>query len=544
MGGGDTRPFNNHILSARQVEMLLAEVMPDDLKESLRDTGRAEFEYDSPHGPVGMTALRRRGKLSVYVSTARTLEYQDANERSAGAPAIKPSGLGEEPSPEPAEVAEAAAPPQPDETAGDSLWRREQTGLELALESPGLGEQSSFVDATLRPTAASQERRGEPAGRAEQAPSSARAIAMQEPGTEAPIDKYLRVMHEQDCSDLHMTSGNPPMYRKDGEMALIGEMKSLSPSAVEELLLPIMPDRNHEEFIELRDTDFAYEIEGIGRFRCNVFMDRLGPGAVFRIIPEDILTAETLGLSQHILDLCALNKGLVLVTGPTGSGKSTTLAAMIDYINRTRKSHIITVEDPIEFVHPNKKCLINQREVGVHTMSFKNAIRAALREDPDIILVGELRDLETIHMAIETAETGHLVFGTLHTNTAPSTVDRLIDQFPTDRQSQVRTMLSESLRAVIAQTLCKKIGGGRVAALEVLIGNRAVANLIRNAKTHQLPSIMETAKGEGMVALNDSLFALVEQGLVSAEEAHYNAIEKGTLARRLKAAGHAIEASE
>ena len=238
----------------------------------------------------------------------------------------------------------------------------------------------------------------------------------------------------------------------------------------------------------------------LARFRANVFADRKGRGAVFRVIPSEILTAEKLGLSPHILNLCKLNKGLVLVTGPTGSGKSTTLCAMIDYINRTRDEHIITIEDPIEFVHQNQKCLINQREVRTHTTSFKAALRAALREDPDIVLVGELRDLETVAIAIETAETGHLVFGTLHTTTAASTVDRIIDQFPSDRQSQIRIMLSESLRGVIAQTLCRKIGGGRVAALEVLIANGAVSNLIREGKTFQIPSLMQVGKAIGMVA--------------------------------------------
>ena len=223
-------------------------------------------------------------------------------------------------------------------------------------------------------------------------------------------------------------------------------------------------------------------------------MDRSGPGAVFRVIPAKILTAEQLGLSQHILNLCHLTKGLVLVTGPTGSGKSTTLCAMVDYINRNRDDHIITIEDPIEFVHENKKCLINQREVQTHTGSFKDALRAALREDPDIVLVGEMRDLETIAIAIETAETGHLVFGTLHTTTAASTVDRIIDQFPADRQAQIRVMLSESLKGVIAQTLCRKIGGGRVAALEVLIATSAISNLIREGKTFQIPSMMQVGK--------------------------------------------------
>src|SRR5262249_22858266 len=262
-----------------------------------------------------------------------------------------------------------------------------------------------------------------------------------------------------------------------------------------------------------------YETEA-ARFRINVFADRKGIGAAMRQIPNNIRTAEDMGLSKQGLDLCFLTKWLVLATGPTASGKSTTLAAMIDFINRNRDDHIITIEDPIEFVHENKKCLINQREVRTHTGSFKHALRAALREDPDIILVGEMRDLETIAIAIETAETGHLVFGTLHTTTAASTVDRVIDQFPADRQAQIRVMLSESLKGVIAQTLCRKIGGGRVAALEVLIATSAISNLIREGKTFQIPSMMQVGKAVGMVALNEALLDLVSKKLVAPEEAY------------------------
>jgi twitching motility protein PilT len=257
---------------------------------------------------------------------------------------------------------------------------------------------------------------------------------------------------------------------------------------------------------------------------------------VFRVIPTKILTAEQLGLSPFILNLCKLNKGLVLVTGPTGSGKSTTLCAMIDYVNRTRHDHIITIEDPIEFVHENQQCLINQREVHTHTDSFKQALRAALREDPDIVLVGELRDLETVAIAIETAETGHLVFGTLHTTTAASTIDRVIDQFPADRQAQIRIMLSESLRGVIAQTLCRKIGGGRVAALEVLIATQAISNLIREGKTFQIPSMMQVGKAVGMVALNEALMELVTKKLVAPEEAYAKSVDKSSFEGLLKRA--------
>ena len=349
------------------------------------------------------------------------------------------------------------------------------------------------------------------------------------------IDRYFGVQLEMGASDMHLSTNVVPMVRKDGTMMnMNGFSAALQARDTERLLWELMPDKNREEFRHRHDTDFAYEYSEDARFRCNIFMDRKGMGAVFRVIPAKILTAESLGLSQAILKLCYLTKGLVLVTGPTGSGKSTTLSAMVDYINRNRSDHIITIEDPVEFVHPNKKCLINQREVHSHTSSFKDALRAALREDPDIILVGEMRDLETIAIAIETAETGHLVFGTLHTSTAPSTVDRIIDQFPADRQAQIRIMLSESLKGVIAQTLCKKIGGGRIAAIEVLICDGAIANLIREAKTTQIPSSMQIGKAKGNVTLNDSLIDLVKKKLVEPAEAYLKAVDKVNFETMLK----------
>jgi twitching motility protein PilT len=353
-----------------------------------------------------------------------------------------------------------------------------------------------------------------------------------------PIDQLFHAMVQLGASDLHLCVDNVPMVRKDGHMQRLNDTSApLTEEVLRRLLQPIIPEKNKHEFLERNDTDFAYEIPDLARFRSNIFSDRKGPGAVFRVIPSKILTAEALGLSPHILQLCQLNKGLVLVTGPTGSGKSTTLCAMIDYVNRMRPDHIITIEDPIEFVHENKKCLINQREVGTHTNSFKDALRAALREDPDILLVGELRDLETVAIAIETAETGHLVFGTLHTTTAASTVDRVIDQFPADRQAQIRVMLSESLKGVIAQTLCRKIGGGRVAALEVLIATSAIGNLIREGKTFQIPSIMQVNKGAGMVSLNDALIDLVTKKVVAPEEAMAKAVDKAGFDGLLKRAG-------
>jgi twitching motility protein PilT len=352
------------------------------------------------------------------------------------------------------------------------------------------------------------------------------------------INVLFRAMCALGASDLHLSVGTPPLVRKDGRMQpLDATLAALTSESVVRLLDPIMPEPNRQEFQARHDTDFAYEIQGLARFRANVFADRKGRGAVFRVIPGSILTAEQLGLSPAILNLCKLTKGLVLVTGPTGSGKSTTLCAIVDYINRTRQDHIITIEDPIEFVHENQRCLINQREVRTHTESFRTALRAALREDPDIILVGELRDLETVAIAIETAETGHLVFGTLHTTTAASTIDRVIDQFPADRQAQVRVMLSESLRGVIAQTLCRKIGGGRAAALEVLIATPAVSNLIREGKTFQLPSMMQVGKAVGMVTLNDALMDLVNRKLVAPDEAYAKSVDKAGLEALLKRAG-------
>ena len=343
----------------------------------------------------------------------------------------------------------------------------------------------------------------------------------------AKMDVLFKKMAEMGASDLHLSVSMPPMVRKDGKMCELeaGGVR-LTPESMRVTLTSIMPKKNQEEFSVRNDTDFAYEIPGLARFRCNVFMDRKGMGGVFRIIPSKILTAEQLGLSKAIMDLCNLSKGLVVVTGPTGSGKSTTLCAMVDSINKNREDHIITIEDPIEFTHENQKCLVNQREVHNHTDSFKDALRAALREDPDILLVGEIRDLETISIAIETAETGHLVFGTLHTTTAPSTVDRIIDQFPADRQQQIRVMLSESLKGVIAQTLLPKKGGGRVAALEVLIITPAISNLIREGKTFQIPSAMQTGKSHGMVMLNEALFEHVKNGLVEPMDAYVKAVDK------------------
>jgi twitching motility protein PilT len=368
-------------------------------------------------------------------------------------------------------------------------------------------------------------------------PAPSPSVARGSSGPAAEFDELLRVMVDMNASDLHISVGCPPMVRHDGDVKALPGRAVLAPADTERMLLPIAPERNREEFKRRHDTDFAYEIPGLARFRCNFFLDRKGMGGVFRQIPSKIMTAEDMGLPKEILALCHQPKGLVLVTGPTGSGKSTTLCALIDYINRNRTDHIITVEDPLEFVHENKKCLINQRQVGEHTDSFKDALRAALREDPDIVLVGEMRDLETVAIAIETAETGHLVFGTLHTSSAPSTVDRIIDQFPADRQGQIRVMLSESLKGVVSQVLCKKIGGGRVPVLEVLIVTPSVSNLIREAKVFQIPSIMQTGKKYGMCMMNEAFTELVKKKVVDAQEAYGKAADKAGLLSMFKRAG-------
>jgi twitching motility protein PilT len=354
------------------------------------------------------------------------------------------------------------------------------------------------------------------------------------------IEALLRRLVELEGSDLHLRVGEPPIIRMHGEMTRLESAAPLTNERLEAMLVAIMPDRNRHEYVDLNDTDFAYEISGVARFRCNALRDRKGAGAVARVIPATVVTADQLGLSTEVQQLCYLTKGLVLVTGPTGSGKSTTLCALVDLINRVRSDHVITIEDPIEFVHPNKSCLITQRQVGVHTSSFKHALRAALREDPDIVLVGELRDLETMSIAIETAETGHLVFGTLHTTTAASTIDRIIDQFPPDRQEQIRVMLSESLKGVISQTLCKKIGGGRIAAREILLSIPAISNLIREGKTFQIPSIMQTSRRLGMVTLNDALIELVDKKQVEPREAYLKAVDKLVFANMLKQRGHDV----
>ena len=493
---GTSRPVTKTALSGTQIVALLREIAPANAA-ALLDAGQAAFfAYASSDGAFAVNALRDGALWKTRITLDEAMERQ----RLTGHFKAIPVTPGEEDPPHP-EPAERRTPPQP--RASMSVEARHGVGA--------TGDAITSFDGSDRARAA--------------------------------LDALLRTIVEKGASDLHLRCGEPPIVRLHGEMQRLGE-SVLEPETVEQMLRSIMPERNRQEFSETNDTDYAYEIPGLARFRANALKDRNGPAAVFRQIPATVVTVEQMGIAPEVQKLCQLNKGLVLVTGPTGSGKSTTLCSLIDLVNRSRSDHVITIEDPIEFVHPNKKCIITQRQVGVHTSSFKSALRAALREDPDIILVGELRDLETVSIAIETAETGHLVFGTLHTTTAAGTIDRVIDQFPADRQAQIRVMLAESLKGVISQTLCKKIGGGRAAAREVLLSIPAVTNLIREGKTFQIPSVMQTSRRLGMVTLNDALLELVDSGQVAAAEAYSKAVDKSSFVASLKARGVDVSFAE
>ena len=524
--GGGRRPVTAQPTTLSQVMHLLREIAPPSLAEVMSQADSCEFDYTAPTGPVHVLVRQENGGLEVSLAPATKAAATEPTgpERRATRDGLgnAPFGTGAPTSPAPTSPAFTPAPAFAP-AAANAFAPAPATAFAppaVAAFAPG----SVASTATLSPPPTPMP----PALRASAPEHSAFSVTHQAPAaaTVPRLEQFFRRMIQDKCSDLHLSSNCPPLFRKDGDMVTLGGTTPLAPAAVRELVWEITPAVNRNQFEARHDTDFSYEIEGVARFRCNLFLDRRGIGAVFRAIPARIPSAEALGLSKAMLALCELSKGLVLVTGPTGSGKSTTLAAMIDTINAGRAAHIITVEDPIEFVHENRRCLVNQREVGGHTEDFKSALRAALREDPDIVLVGEMRDLATVETAIETAETGHLVFGTLHTNTAASTVDRIIDQFPGDRQNQVRSMLAEALKGVISQTLCKKKGGGMVAAHELLLVNPAVSNLIREGKTFQIPTIMQTGKGSGMATLNDSLLELVKAGLVEPHHAYSKAVAR------------------
>ena len=476
------RPVMKQPLTSAQILTLVREIAPSNTPHALDAQGGVRFEYTSADGTFDVS-LTQNGKISARIER-----------KSSATNGVHPTSNGGLPNVEAPKV-EAARMPTPQAAAPAS------TAQTFAAKA-----ETPHVTSTGN-----------------------RALDR--------IETLLRILISAKASDLHLRAGSPPMLRASGEISSIPNEPNLSSDEIDAMLATVMLDHNREEFKELNDTDFAHEILGVARFRGNALRDRKGTGAVFRAIPAAVVTVEQMGLSQEVQRLCHLTKGLVLVTGPTGSGKSTTLCALIDLINRTRSDHVITIEDPIEFVHESKKCLITQRHVGVHTSSFRHALRAALREDPDIVLVGELRDLETVSMAIETAETGHLVFGTVHTSTAVSTVDRVIDQFPPDRQAQIRVMLSESLKGVISQVLCKKIGGGRVAAREIMLSTPSVSNLIREGKTFQLPSVLQTSRRLGMVTMNDALIELVDSGQVEPQEAYLKATDKVGVIHMLKQRG-------
>ncbi|HEX6096811.1 MAG TPA: type IV pilus twitching motility protein PilT [Thermoanaerobaculia bacterium] len=339
------------------------------------------------------------------------------------------------------------------------------------------------------------------------------------------INRFLRLMNDRGASDFHLTVGRPPMVRASGSMETI-RYRMISERDFTELLEPVTPPSLWQAFVKSGDVDYSYEIPGLARYRVNLFRQQRGSGAVFRVIPTKIMTIDQLGLPEQVRRLAQIRSGLVLVTGPTGSGKSTTLAAIIDLINETRSLHVITIEDPIEFVHPNKKCLIHQREIGTHARSFAEALKAAGREDPDLILVGEMRDLDTISMALSAAERGTLVFGTLHTNNAAKTMDRIISVFPSGEQEGIRNVLGETIRAVLAQQLIPQVGGGRVAALEILFSSPAIGNMIREGKTPQITSAIQTGARDGMVDMDTSIRRLYEAKRISARAAYDKAIDK------------------
>ena len=506
---GKPRKVSKQPLTDQHIYQLMVEVAPPEAADKIDQQSETEFDYAGANGLVRVRIVPEGGRLTAVISAVRR-----ASQEGGAMPVVQspvPETTGKRP-------AAQAASPAPTPTA----------------PSPAAGKQAAPAKAPRASVIAAAPMVDSPVSSPGDLPGEFGSSEFQ--AAEQKLGKLLRALVQASSSDLHLRVGEPPMFRTHGEIKR-QPGSGLSVNDLELLVLSIMPERNRGEWKETGDTDFAYEIAGLARFRVNAARDRKGPVAVFRVIPAKVVTVEEMGLSDEVQKLCYLKKGLVLVTGPTGSGKSTTLCALVDLVNRTRADHIITIEDPIEFVHENKKCLITQRQVHMHTESFKSALRAALREDPDIVLVGELRDLETIAIAIETAETGHLVFGTLHTTTAASTVDRMIDQFPADRQAQIRVMLSESLKGVIAQTLCKKKGGGRVAAREILLTTPAVSNLIREAKTFQLPSIIQTSRKLGMNTLNDALFDLVEKGLVEPDEAYMKSVEKAGLLGQFKAKG-------
>ncbi len=501
--GGTPRPLTRQPLADGQLVALLREMAPPHVAHHLGGDGPLEFLYANDDGKFIARLRNEGGKMLATVSLAPAAA---TNGSANGSPAAATNRNG-------------SRTDEPRAGVIHTAWNISGPPLETGPAHPNAPVPPADTSRATVETVESD-------------PSSFTA--------KNEIDGLLKALVGQSASDLHLRVGEPPILRIHGELKRMRDVDPVKGARLESMLVAIMPERNLAEYKEINDTDFAYEIDGLARFRANAFRDHKGAGAVFRVIPAKVATVEALGITPEVQNLCFLTKGLVLVTGPTGSGKSTTLGALVDLINRSRDDHIVTIEDPIEFVHQNKRCIITQRQVGLHTASFKSALRAALREDPDIVLVGELRDLETVSIALETAETGHLVFGTLHTTTAVGTIDRVIDQFPPDRQAQIRVMLADTLKGVISQTLCRKIGGGRVAAREILLSVPAVSNLIREAKAFQLQSVMQTSRKLGMVLLGDVLMDLVDNGIIEVKEAYMKSTDKQAFLASLKIRGHDI----
>jgi twitching motility protein PilT len=502
---GREQPLLANALPSTLLEVLAQEAMPRHLEDAWRAQGSASFDHQA-----GDTAFRltfTRGSAGVRIQ-AGTLGTQAPAARPApaipgplapAAPFAQMELLPIQPVPvpsrQPRPVPPLSVPPLP--VPG---W--------TALPEPGSG--------TARPEARLD------------SPRPCHAMA----------ESLFTELLARKGSDLHCSSFEAPIVRVNGDMEELSDFGILGPNQLMEIMEAIAPESSWRRYQDHHDADFAYAFEaGNCRLRVNLFRDRVGPGLVCRVIPSTIPDPDQLGLEMPVKRLAMLSKGLVLVTGPTGSGKSTSLAALLDLANRQRRDHIVTIEDPIEFVHQRRGCLVNQREVGTHTESFRTGLRAALREDPDIVMVGEMRDLETIAIALETAVTGHLVFGTLHTSSAVGTIDRIVDQFPADRQQQIRVMLADSLKCVISQVLVKRTGGGRIAALESLFVTPAIANLVRESKNFQIPSAMQTGRALGQKLMNDALVELIQKGLVLESEAYQKAPDKETFMNTLKRAG-------
>ncbi len=524
--GDDEKVVLDQEVRTDQVDKLVQPCLSEDEQESYLAGPDGTYFYDSPDGRVKFHARRKGPNIMVTISFSEEEAAEEAAAPAAEDDASVLEGfesgryVGDDQEEEP------APPPPPPEKP-----KKEAGGGHGGGGHGGGGHGGGGHGG------------GGHGGGGHGGGAPAKYVADTNTGPRSgAIDKILTQLAKAGASDLHLSANHKPKMRKDGDIQDIPGWEVMDGETIQKWMFEVAHPRIQQQFLESNDADYAHEVPGVARFRMNLFKDRRGTGAVIRTIPSKVLTAEELGLPPVTKVFCQYPKGLVLVTGPTGSGKSTTLAAMIDYVNKSRSDHIITIEDPVEFVHQSQKCLVNQREVHTHTESFSRALRAALREDPDIVLVGEMRDLETVHIAIETAETGHLVFGTLHTNTAPSTVDRIIDQFPTDRQAQIRVMLSESLRGVISQTLCRKIGGGRCACLEILVVNSAISNLIREGKTFQIPSIMQTGKSIGMQTQVDAMMELVKSQKVAPLEAYTKAVDQGLMKGALERGGFKIEA--